>query len=234
MKQKLILHQEFQMFYRQDGIAFCDSLQIAETFEKQHGHVLRDIEKITQSKFGASEKINKAKLEEIAEFTALNFELSGYKDASGKKNKKYLLTRDGFTLVVMGYEGEKALAYKIAYINRFNQMKAFIESLELTKIEFPMFTEAILLANEQPKQYHFSNEINMIYRIVLGMDAKKFRMVNGLQEKEVIKPHLSLRQIKAVENLQRIDIGLLEAGLSYDERKERLTAGYAKRLKLAG
>jgi Rha family phage regulatory protein len=218
---KLTLNPEYQL-YERGGTIFCDSLQIAETFEKRHADVLRDVDK------------NIAVLEKIGErkFAFTSFIQDTYRDTQNKKQPRYLMTRDGFTKLAFGYEGEKAAKFQVDYINRFNQMEAFIQSLLATKMEFPAFTEAIMLSHEEPKHYHFSNEINMIYRIVLGMDAKQFRVANGLAEGEVIKPHLSLDQIKAVELLQRIDIGLIEVGWSYDQRKEQLTDSHSRRARL--
>ena len=131
-----------------------------------------------------------------------------------------------------GYRGKKAAAFKEAYIKRFNQMEAFIESLLQTKIEFPAFTDAIMQSHEEPKHYHYSNEINMIYRIVLGVDAKKYREQNGIPVGEIIKPHLTHEQIRAIEALQRVDVGLLEIGLPYEERKAQLSNSHNRRLKL--
>lgn len=68
----------------------------------------------------------------------------------------------------------------------------------------------------------------MIYRIVLGVDAKKFREANGIERGAVIKPYLNLEQIKAIEVLQRVDVGLLVAVPDYQERKRKLTEYYAK------
>ena len=211
---KLILNPEYQL-YEKDGKPFCDSLQVAETFGKEHGHVLRDIRDLECSN----------------EFRQSNFGESNYK-SRGKSYPKYLITKDGFTMLAMGYAGKKAMAFKEAYINRFNQMEAFIQSLLTSKMEFPAFTEAVMLAHGEPKHYHYSNEINMIYRIVLGMDAKKFREQSGIPAGDAIKPHLAVEQLKAIETLQRIDIGLMEAGLGYEERKEKLTESYRRRLRL--
>lgn len=136
------------------------------------------------------------------------------------------MTKDGFTFLVMGYRGKKAAKFKEAYIQRFNAMEDFIKSLAATKMEFPAFTDAILAAHEEPKHYHFSNEINMIYRIVLGMDAKKFREINGLGKGVVIKPYLKRNQIKAIETLQRVDIGLIVVISDFQKRKETLTNYY--------
>lgn len=215
---KPLLNPEYNL-YEKDGQPYCDSLQIAETFEKRHADVLNTIGKILAPESGLSR-----------EFTERNFSLSKYKDGSGKSNPKYLLTKDGFTIVTFGYTGKKAMAFKEACITRFNQMERFIKSLLNTKLEFPDFTDAVMLAHDEPKNYHFSNEINMIYRIILGMDARQFREANGLEKGIVIKPYLTLEQIRAVESLQRADIGLIEAGLDFEQRKEKLTGRYQREL----
>ncbi|MNC70529.1 hypothetical protein D3C75_1213520 [compost metagenome] len=68
----------------------------------------------------------------------------------------------------------------------------------------------------------------MINRIVLGMSAKQFREVNGIAKGESIRPFLSTDQIKSVEMLQRVDIGLLVAVEDFAERKRLLTACFER------
>ena len=208
---KLILNPEHQL-YERDGQAFCSSRQVAEEFSKRHDNVLQDIRNLDCSE----------------EFRLLNFQESSYRNEQGKKQPEYLMTKDGFTFLVMGYRGKKAAQFKEAYIARFNAMENFIQSLQTTKIEFPAFTAAIMDAHEEPKHYHFSNEINLIYRIVLGMDAKTFRETHGIEKGTVIKPHLTADQIKAIETLQRVDIGLIVAIPNYDQRKQALTDYYLR------
>jgi len=213
---KLILNPEHNL-YERNGQAFCSSRQVADEFNRQHPHILRLIDEITLSTSGFSEQ-----------FTALNFQESKYKDSTGRKNREYLMTKDGFAALAMEIKGKKARQFKEAYIKRFNDMETFIKSLLASKIEFPAFTDAIMDANEEPKHYHFSNEINMIYRIVLGMDAKKFREANGIEKGAVIKPYLSLSQIKAIEAIQRVDIGIIIAIPDFQERKNALSQYYSK------
>jgi len=213
---KLMLNPEYQL-YERNGQAFCSSRQVAEEFNRRHDHILRNIDDITAPTSGVS-----------AGFIALNFQESKYKDASGKWNRECLITKDGFAMVAMEIKGTKARAFKEAYIYRFNQMESFIKSLMATKIEFPAFTDAIMDAHEEPKHYHFSNEINMIYRIVLGVDAKKFRELNAIGKGEAIKPYLTLGQIQAVETLQRVDIGLIVAISDYEQRKQTLSIYYER------
>lgn len=221
---KLMLNPEFNLYERK-GQAFCSSRQVAEEFNKQHGHVLRDIEEIIRGLSRIGETPGE-------QFRLLNFVESSYRDSQGKRNREYLLTKDGFTLLTMGYKGQKAMKFKIAYINRFNAMEEFIQSLATAKLEHPAFTDAVMLAHEEPKHYHFSNETNMINRIVLDMDAKQFKQANGIDiDVPSIRPYLTTEQIQAVEALQRADIGLLVAMPDFQERKQALTQ-YYERLKL--
>ena len=198
------------------GIPVVSSRYVAEVFNKRNEKVIRDIQEICKKlppKNGENEN-----------FGLRNFAESSYKDGYGRKQPEYLMTRDGFTLLAMGFTGEKAMRFKIAYIQRFNEMESFIKSLVAAKLEFPEFTAAIMAVNEEPKHYHFSNEINMINRIVLGVDAKQFKLANNLPEDtQSIRPHLNNHQIKGIEALQKFDIGLIYTQPDYQERKQFLT-----------
>jgi len=191
------------------GKAVVSSRKVAEIFNKRHDNVLMDIRNLDCSK----------------EFWLLNFEERNYK-SRGKKYPEYLMTKDGFTFLVMGYRGKKAAKFKEAYIKRFNEMEGFIKSLTSAKLEFPEFTNAIMMAHEEPKHYHYSNEINMINRIVLGMDAKKFKQVNGIEKATSIRPYLTAEQIKAIESLQKADMALVVAVPDFQERKKILKDYY--------
>ena len=91
------------------------SLKVAEVFGKRHDHVLRDIKAIWLPKSGEPN-------ETISEFWHLNFEQRDYVDDRGKTYPMVEMTFDGFAMLVMGYTGEKAMLFKIAYIAAFNRM----------------------------------------------------------------------------------------------------------------
>ena len=84
-----------------------DSLKIAEVFGKRHADVIRSIKSL-----GCSE-----------EFIERNFALNEYTDTIGRKLPKYYITHDGFTFLVMGYNGKEADEYKENYIREFNRMR---------------------------------------------------------------------------------------------------------------
>ena len=209
--KELIPKNEYGLFADKKDIVRVDSLYVAEFFEKNHKEVLRDIRNIAAPNSGLSK-----------EFAERNFALGSYKDKQNQKRPCYYLTRDGFTILVMGYTGKKALRFKELYIRRFNEMEELIKSLVKARTEFPLLTENIKLLHEKPKPYHFSNECDMINRIVLGKSARQFRLENNLEKGTSIRPYLTEVQINLIEKLQKVDIGLLVAFPNYEDRKRNL------------
>ena len=209
--KELIPKDNYGVFADTKDTARVDSIFVAQFFEKEHKNVLRDIARITDSNSGLSEG-----------FTELNFELSNYKDKTGRKLPCYMMTRDGFTMLVMGYTGEKAMRFKELYIRRFNEMERFIKTLVTARKDFPLLTENIKLLHDNPKSYHFSNECDMINRIVTGMSAKQFKHAHDIDKGISIRSYLSDDQIRMVEILQKVDIGLLLAVPDYEQRKRYL------------
>lgn len=215
--KELIPKDDYGIFVDNKDTMRVDSLFVAKMFGKRHDHVLRDIAKIIDPKSGLSK-----------EFIRLNFQEAKYKDSTGRKLPCYYMTRNGFTIIVMGYTGEKAMQFKEAYMKRFDEMEEFINNLAETRQEFPLLTEQIKLLHENPKPYHFSNECDMINRLVLGMTAKKFRELHDIPKGESIRPYLSNEQIQLIDKLQKIDIGLMVAIPEYEQRKQYLEAYLSK------
>jgi len=91
--------------------------------------------------------------------------------------------------------------------------------LEL-KTGFLPLTQALLIIHPEPKPYHFSNECNMINRLVTGMDAKRFKELNGVSH---VRDGLDADGLRKMDALQKHDATLIDMGFSYDERKELLT-----------
>lgn len=204
----LVPMDDYGMFADSHDTARVDSLYVARAFEKEHKNVLRDIARITEPKSGLSE-----------EFTQLNFELSNYKDSTGRKLPRYLLTRDGFTMLTFGYTGRKAMEFKELYIRRFNEMETQIKALVNARQQFPKLTKMVKAIHDNPKPYHYSNECDLLNRIVLGMSAKQFRIANGLEKGESIRPYLTKAQIAALDYLQDVDVGLLVGVPDFNQRK---------------
>lgn len=111
------MNELLPMITERDGIPVTTSRAVAEQFGKQHKNVIRDIETL----------VSQLKIEPAtANFAELNFIQIDQPDAQGKPRPAYLLTRDGFTLLAMGFTGAKAVQFKVAYINAFNRMERLI------------------------------------------------------------------------------------------------------------
>lgn len=132
------------------------------------------------------------------------------------------MTRDGFTMLVMGFTGKKAAQFKEMYIKRFNEMEQTIKTLVSAREQFPMLTEQIRLLHDSPKPYHFSNEADMLNRLALGQTAKQFREARGLNKGESIRPYLTKEQLDLLDRLQTIDLGLLVSTPDFETRKRFL------------
>ena len=214
MKQ-LIPADAYGVFADSNDTARVNSLMVAEVFGKRHDNVVRDVKNLDCSE----------------EFRLLNFEESLYLNDQHKKQPCYDITRDGFTFLIMGYRGKKAARFKELYIKRFNEMEKFIRMLVETRKDYPLLTENVKLLHENPKPYHFSNECDMINRLVVGMTAKQFRAQHGLKKGESIRPYLTDEQIKLMNALQKADIGLMISEPNYEARKRHLEWYKGKLLK---
>jgi Rha family phage regulatory protein len=94
------------------------SLRVAEIFEIEHKDVLRIIRE----------------LECPADFRDRNFTLSSYKAVQNKSLPLYFITRDGFSLLAMGFTGKKAAKWKVAFIEAFNRMESAILAMTMPKL----------------------------------------------------------------------------------------------------
>lgn len=97
-----------------NGQVVVSSRDVAEHFGKRHTHVLDSI-KAFENEFST------------AEFSAL-FKIGSYKASNGKTNIEYLMNRDGFSLLTMGFNGKEALQWKLKYIRAFNQMEEHLKN----------------------------------------------------------------------------------------------------------
>ena len=95
----------------------ADSRQIAEYFGKRHNNVLRDIDNLTKDMLNSGEYF---------------FETT-MPDSYGRQQRVYLMNRDGFTLLTMGFTGKEALQFKLAYIEAFNEMEQ-LDPIEKAKL----------------------------------------------------------------------------------------------------
>lgn len=85
------------------------SRNVAKNFEKNHRDVLKAIDEL---KDGVAQN-----------FADLFHETTYIHEQNKQEYREYYMTKDGFTLLAMGFTGKKALEFKLAYINQFNEME---------------------------------------------------------------------------------------------------------------
>ena len=152
----------------QNGKPVASSRQIAESFGKEHKHVLRDIENLIggESKIGLSSMFFK----------------SEYISAQNKKLPEYLMNRDGFTLLAMGFTGKAALEWKLKYIAAFNEMEKKLSTRAASQLQdlSPELQYLIKLERQQNQQAKQLEQVNErldfaceAFSLTAGPDWKK-------------------------------------------------------------
>lgn len=191
-------------------VSVVSSLDVAKTFDKEHKNVLRDIRELGCSK----------------EFNRLNFEPISYKDAMNRAQDMYYMTRDGFTLLVMGYTGEKAMRFKEAYIKQFNAMERTLQGKLIEREKGIAVRQSLTKAlqqsteNERMHGHAYSTYTNCIYKVLFGLNAKQLRDSLGINAKENIRDYLSVEELRAIQSMECLVSGLVDCGWGYDQIKE--------------
>lgn len=101
-----------ELVYLKNEQALTDSLTVAEMFGKEHAKVMRSIDNLVETLAKNGERSM--------------FILTRRKADDGQFHRMYLMNRDGFSLLVMGFTGKKALEWKLKYITAFNQMEKIL------------------------------------------------------------------------------------------------------------
>ncbi|HEB7520675.1 TPA: Rha family transcriptional regulator [Campylobacter coli] len=122
------------------------SLDIAAVFNKRHDNIIAKIETFPKDSF-----------------TDLNFKASKYIDSTGRILPCYNLTRDGFSLLVMGFTGEKAYKWKVEFIKVFNEMEKRLRNIEYEKHDKLAFRQSLGYKSQLKQQkLKYENEIKAL------------------------------------------------------------------------
>lgn len=137
------ISNESPKVFSSNGRLVTTSQAIADYFDKQHKHVLAKIDALDCS----------------PEFTSANFsadvQIVGIGNGAERESRCFLITKDGFMFLVMGFTGKKAARLKEAYIAKFNHMEAELQSHQLPP---PEPIEPIL-----PVPDDYANRVEVIY-----------------------------------------------------------------------
>ena len=159
----------------QNGEPVASSRQIAENFGKEHRHVLRDVDTMK---------------EDVPNFGQMFFQVET-PDSYGRPQRTYLMNRDGFSLLVMGFTGKAALEWKLKYIQAFNEMeKKLAQRPQLSRAE--LMAQALIAAHDElehkdrqiaeltPKGI-FADAVSASKKSILVGELAKLLCQNGVQ-----------------------------------------------------
>lgn len=125
-------------FYDCKGQKMVSSRDVSRNFDKEHKDVLDSIRQLLAAENSATKSM----------FYETTFE------NRGKQYPMYLMNRDGFTLLVMGYTGSKAMEWKLKYIQAFNAME---RKLTMPESDDMILSRAVLIANKKVEQLQSTN-----------------------------------------------------------------------------
>ena len=142
------------------------------------------------------------------------------------------MNRDGFSLLVMSFTGEKALKWKIKYINAFNEMEVALKKIYEERKQWEIerakgilvrhiLTDTIknVLPESPHKNFAYPNYTNLFYKVLFGKTAKELKTELNVKADESVREHLTKDELAEVENLERLTAGLINLGWSYEQIK---------------
>ncbi|OYS80424.1 hypothetical protein CBG04_01060 [Limosilactobacillus reuteri] len=225
--------------------AVVNSRDVAKVFHKQHKNILRDIDRLksdwsnfTRLKSEPSKTLNSnlspVDLETLNHVSKMKFDdcflPSTYITKDGRTVRSYDMNRDGFTLLTMGFNGRDALAFKLAYISRFNEMEQ-----ELTKRNTLYDLEKYLRKQltDTIQQYYTGDNLgreimqltNLLYMVATGHNAAKLKRDRGFsKDVSAFAEVLTSDEREAYISTENKMIGLYTSGVSdYQELKHQLS-----------
>lgn len=210
------------MKINKEEVTVVSSLDVAETFVKNHFDVMESIRNIQTTI-------------STMEFSML-FNLTSYKAANGKSNPMYQMTRDGFTLLVMGYTGEKAMKFKLAYIKQFNAMEKILRGKLIEREKGIAVRQSLTKAlqqsaeNERMHGHAYSTYTNAIYKTLFGKNANQLREEYGIGKKDNLRDSFSAEDLKAAQSMECLVSGLVDCGWGYDQIKQFIQQNHVGQL----
>ena len=169
---------------------FADTLKIAEVFGKNHQHILRTIKNLPND-----------------DFKSENFKSSTYLDAQMKPRPCYNLTRDGFSLLVMGFTGQRAYRWKIEFIKAFNTMEA---KLKQNGTKSDKFGEVLTRLSEKSLE---ADLFKRKYYESIERENSLLREKLNVSEKIITKSELIKKSSRLTQNERDKILSLYKNGL---------------------
>lgn len=205
------------------------SVDVAETFtyvdeqtgkehKREHKAVLRAIRELKCSD----------------EFRGEHYSPSKYIDIRGKEQPCMLIDKDGFTMLIMGFEDPKAVRFKEAYIKQFNNMEKLLQGkfverqkgITVRHIVTDMIKQS--QENERMHGHAYSTYTDMIYRCLFGKSAKTLREEFGVGKTDNLRDCFTKEELQAISSKEMLVSSLIDCGWGYEQIKNFLEINTVK------
>jgi len=187
------------------------SLNIANTFNKYHDEVIRDIEHINK------EILNSGIVPSLNPFI---FEASEYKNEDRTRDKMYVLNFNATHLLMGGYKRPRDFRLKMLYVVRFNAMIKALFDIKQARISSKQIRGTLIdsirySVPNMPYKNKYSYIYDMIYANIFGSTAKVLRMLFDCKTNDLLRDYLDNRNLKLLYKVEKHVAVLLE----YNEPK---------------
>ncbi|EMB5506369.1 Rha family transcriptional regulator [Campylobacter coli] len=192
---------------------FANSLQIAEVFEKDHSNVLKAIDKLPNDEFKSS-----------------NFKYDSYFDKKSEQRRMINLTRDAFSLLVMGFTGEKAYKWKVEFIKAFNEMEKRLRNIEYEKHDKLAFRQSLGYKSQLAQQKeHYENKIKALKYDLENKNELSFK--RKLSKEELLELRKILARDYGILCIKEWEMSLVAEKIGKDTVFEAVLKKLGKELK---
>lgn len=137
----------------------------------------------------------------------------------------FIMNRDGFTLLVMGYTGETAMRYKLSYIKQFNAMEEALQGRLIERQKGIAVRQALTKALQQSTEdarmhgHAYSVYTNCIYKVLFGMNANQLWEKFGIGKDGNLRDCFTKEELRAVQSMEYLVSGLVDCGWEYEAVK---------------
>ena len=186
------------------GVALVSSRVVANDFGKRHDHVKRDIENLIENMVDNEKEVKESDSPRLGN----EFFINSTYVSRGKNCEEYLLTRDGFSLLVMGFTGKEALQWKLKYIEAFNKMEEYIKQ----------HTPQI-----KPDSYMIEDPIERAKRWIEEEEVRRQLELDNQEKQKLIEKQEERIQEQETEIVHKEDVIIsLTQDVSIAEKRQRI------------
>lgn len=187
------------VFQGSEGRPLTNSVLVAEKFERLHRNVIQTVKRITAE--------NSAVRNMFVETTYLN--------EKQQEQPMYIMNRDGFTLLAMGFTGKKALQFKLDYIDAFNKMEQTIKQPQV----LPSSIDMIVLKQLVEATQVMATQISQM-QVQLNQQYNQLPSISVTSEQRISPRQCKYYTVKQMAKALNSDARQLNAFLEYKRIQE--------------